>query len=87
MKLYDGDGEPLPNQYCSGIHRSVRSIPLNTIPSVAEMWIFYKGLHDNLKDKVSGKDYEMLKELQALAMKYDIRIQERNTECSLKQTQ
>ena len=51
------------------------------------MGIFYKGLRDNLKDKVSGKDYETLKELQALAVKYDICIQERNTERSLERAQ
>ena len=51
------------------------------------MLIFYKGLHDNLKDKVSGRDYETLKELQALALKYNIHIQERNSERSLEWAQ
>src|SRR5271169_6327542 len=47
---------------------------------MAEMRFFYRGLKDNLKDKISGKKYETLKELQDLATKYDIRIQERNAE-------
>jgi len=44
------------------------------------MRLFYKGLRLNLKDKVHGEEYSTLKELQALATKSDIRIQERNAE-------
>jgi len=44
------------------------------------MRLFYKGLWPNLKDKVYGEEYNTLKELQALATKWDIRIQERNAE-------
>jgi hypothetical protein len=47
---------------------------------VVEMRFFYRGLKDALKDRISGKKYETLKELQDLATKYDIRIQERNAE-------
>ena len=42
------------------------------------MRLFYKGLWPNLKDKVHGEEYSTLKELQALATKWDICIQERN---------
>jgi len=41
---------------------------------VTEMWLFYKGLCPNLKDKVHGEEYSTLKELQALATKWDICI-------------
>ena len=41
---------------------------------VTEMRLFYKGLSPNLKDKVHGEEYNTLKELQALATKWDIRI-------------
>ena len=43
---------------------------------VAEMQLFYKGLQPNVKDKVHWEEYETLKELQALAIKCDICIQE-----------
>jgi len=54
---------------------------------VIEMQLFYKGLRPNLKDKVHGEEYNTLKELQALATKWDIRIQERNAERAIERNQ
>ena len=54
---------------------------------VTEMRLFYKGLRPNLKDKVHGEEYNTLKELQALATKWDIRIQERNAERAIERNQ
>ena len=51
------------------------------------MRLFYKGLRPNLKDKVHGEEYNTLKELQALATKWDIRIQERNAERAVERNQ
>jgi len=51
------------------------------------MRLFYKGLRPNLKDKVHGEEYNTLKELQALATKWDIRMQERNAEQAVERNQ
>ena len=53
---------------------------------VTEICLFYKGLRPNLKDKVHREEYNTLKELQALAMKWDICIQERNAEQAIEQS-
>jgi len=47
---------------------------------VTETRMFYRGLRPNVKDKVYWKEYGTLKELQALTIKCDIRLQERNAE-------
>ena len=41
---------------------------------VTEICLFYQGLRPNFKDKVHGKEYNLLKELQALTTKWDICI-------------